>query len=246
MGPLTPAATFLAAAVVWFGMPAGSGSAPANQAARASIWAGMPQVLRRPTIWLQALVIICAYVAYKGTDFYGQFASDVYGMNDVEAAWVSTISAWARPVACIAAGLLADRFLSSKVVSGCFALLVAVFLYMGLAPINPNLVWILTLEIIIACIAVYGLRGVYFALFEEAALPLALTGTAAGVVSIIGYTPDIFVGPIAGWLIDTFPGAVGHQYVYLCLAGTAAVGLVASGTFAVLARRNRAEIETSA
>ena len=240
------AATFLAAVVVWFGMPASTARPPASQAARASMWAGIPQVLRRPTIWLQALVIICAYVAYKGTDFYGQLASDVYGMNDVESAWVSTISAWARPVACVAAGLLADRFLSSKVVSACFVVLIAVFLYMGVAPINPDLVWMLTMEIIIACIAVYGLRGVYFALFEEASLPVALTGTAAGVVSIIGYTPDIFVGPIAGWLLDTYPGATGHQYLYLCLAGTAAVGLVASVTFSMLARRGRAEIMAAA
>jgi hypothetical protein len=240
------AATFLAAVVVWFGMPASTGRAPAGQAASASIWAGIPQVLRRPTIWLHALVIVCAYVAYKGTDFYGQLASDVYGMNAVESAYVSTISAWARPVACVAAGLLADRFLSSKVVSICFVVLVAVFLYMGVAPIKPDLVWMLTMEIIIACIAVYGLRGVYFALFEEASLPVVLTGTAAGVVSIIGYTPDIFVGPIAGWLLDTYPGAAGHQYLYLCLAGTAVVGLVASVTFSILAGRDRAEIVAAA
>jgi len=231
-------ATLLAAVFVWFAIPAGASSNPAAKT-QESIWAGIPKVLKMPPIWLQSMVIVCAYVAYKGTDYYGLLARDVYGMNDVESAWISTISAYTRPIACVLAGLLADKFLSSKVVSACFVILIASFLYMGLFPIKPDLVWLLTTEILIACIAVYGLRGVYFALFEEASLPVAVTGTAAGIVSVIGYTPDIFVGPIAGWLLDTYPGAQGHQYFYLFLAGAAIIGLAASVSFTVITGRQR-------
>ena len=31
---------------------------------------------------------------------------------------------------------------------------------------------------------------------------IILTGTAVGVISIIGYTPDIFSGPLIGYFID--------------------------------------------
>jgi sugar phosphate permease len=237
-------ATLLAAVFVWFAIPAGAPRGPAAQTQQ-SIWAGIPKVLKMPPIWLQSMVIVCAYVAYKGTDYYGLLARDVYGMNDVEAAWISTISAYTRPVACVLAGLLADKYLSSKVVSACFLILIASFLYMGLFPMQPDLVWLLTTEILIACIAVYGLRGVYFALFEEASLPVAITGTAAGIVSVIGYTPDIFVGPIAGWLLDTYPGAQGHQYFYLFLTGAAVMGLVASIGFTVVTRGQRGSTTTA-
>lgn len=192
-----------------------------------------------PSIWLQALVIVCAYIAYKGTDYYGLLARDVYGMNDVESAWISTLSAYTRPLACVFAGLLADRFLSSKVVSACFLILIAGFLYMGLFPMRPDLAWVLTVEILIACIAVYGLRGVYFALFEEASVPVSVTGTAVGMVSVIGYTPDIFVGPIAGWLLDTYPGVQGHQYFHIFLMCAAIIGLLASVSFTLVTGRKR-------
>ena len=77
----------------------------------------------------------------------------------------------------------------------------------------------------------YALRGIYFALFPDAQVSAALTGTAAGLVSVIGYTPDIFMGPLMGYLTDTYPGAQGHEYFFAALAGFAACGLTATICF---------------
>ena len=71
----------------------------------------------------------------------------------------------------------------------------------------------------------------YFALFPDAQVSAALTGTAAGLVSVIGYTPDIFMGPLMGYLTDTYPGAQGHEYFFAALAGFAACGLTATICF---------------
>jgi len=79
--------------------------------------------------------------------------------------------------------------------------------------------------------AVFGLRGLYFAIFSEAGVPLALTGTAVGLVSAVGYTPDIFMGPLNGYLTDTYPGALGHQYFFGALAAFAALGLCSTLLF---------------
>jgi sugar phosphate permease len=45
---------------------------------------------------------------------------------------------------------------------------------------------------------------------------LALTGTAVGLVSLQGYTPDIFAGPAMGYLLDNSQGEQGHQHVFGC------------------------------
>jgi hypothetical protein len=74
----------------------------------------------------------------------------------------------------------------------------------------------------------FGLRALYFALFEEAKVPDALTGTAVGLVSVIGFTPDVFVGVVGGMLLDASPGAAGHRHYFLFLAAFAAAGLAAS------------------
>ncbi len=50
-------------------------------------------------------------------------------------------------------------------------------------------------------------------------------------VSVVGYTPDIFMGPINGYLTDTYPGAAGHQYFFSVLAGFAVLGLICTLLF---------------
>jgi len=88
--------------------------------------------------------------------------------------------------------------------------------------------WVLLLNILIGGSAMFGLRGLYFALFEEARIPAAVTGTAVGLVSVVGYTPDIFVSYTGGVLLDQSPGLAGHQHYFFFLAAFAAIGLLVS------------------
>jgi hypothetical protein len=57
---------------------------------------------------------------------------------------------------------------------------------------------------------------------------LYLTGTAVGVISFIGYTPDIFSGPLIGVLLDNNPGELGHQLVFVVLGIFSIIGLIAA------------------
>ncbi len=186
------------------------------------------RVLSIPAVWLQALVILCAYISYKGFDNYTLFAVQAYGFDEVEAARIATIGAWVRPFAAIAAGLTGDRLSPSRTIAYLFALLLASHLFFALTTPIPGAAWVILTNILLTCIAIYGFRGLYFALFEEAQVPAAATGTAVGFVSVIGYTPDIFVTLVAGILIDRSPGLVGHQHFYMFLAISALVGLIAS------------------
>jgi dimethylglycine dehydrogenase len=92
----------------------------------------------------------------------------------------------------------------------------------------PGAAWVLLGNTLLACTAIFGLRGLYFALFEEARVPAAVTGTAVGLVSVIGFTPDIFVSYVGGLLLDRSPGLAGHQHFFFFLAAFAAIGVIAS------------------
>jgi sugar phosphate permease len=105
---------------------------------------------------------------------------------------------------------------------------------------DPTAPWMLFMMVITISAAVFGLRGIYFAIFDDAGVPAALTGTAVGLVSVIGYTPDIFMGPINGYLTDTYPGALGHQYFFGVLAGFALLGLCCTLLFQRLCERRSA------
>ena len=184
-----------------------------------------------PKIWLQASIVLCAYVGYKCTDDFSLYASDVMGFNDVKAANFATISYWTRPVVAIAAGVLADKYLSSTTILWGFVISVIGSGLMASGIIQPDGSIVLILSVIILSVGVYSLRGVYFALLQESKIPIVVSGTAIGIISVVGYTPDIFMGPLMGYLIDTYPGAEGHQYLFAVLSAFSIAGCIATVRF---------------
>lgn len=193
-----------------------------------NIYINIKDIFSYPSVWLQALIVVCAYVGYKGFDNYTLFAVDVYGYDEIEAAKLVTLGSWIRPFAAIAAGLLADRFHVVRMLSICFLMLLFADMYFAFATPILNISWIFIGNVLITCIAIFGLRGLYFAIYEEVKMPIAITGSAVGLVSVIGFTPDIFVLYVAGVLVDNSPGLLGHQHFFMFLSSFAAIGLIAS------------------
>jgi sugar phosphate permease len=213
------------AALVWFAVPTAS---PQRVGGVKFNWRGVRQILGLPAIWLQALIVVCAYVGYKATDDFSLYARDSFGYDEVAAAHLGTVSFWVRPFAAVGAGFLADRIRPSRVAAWSFFALAVGCLLMAAQPgIHAGL----TATIAGTSVGIYAVRAVYFALLGEARVPLAVTGSAIGLVSVIGFTPDVFMGPVMGYLLDRSPGALGHQHVFLFVAGAAVVGLVATLLF---------------
>jgi sugar phosphate permease len=96
------------------------------------------------------------------------------------------------------------------------------------ALINPNsLPWLgLMMVAVTTASTMYGLRGIYFAVFDDLRIPPALLGTAAGLVSLVGFLPDVFFGALTGFLIDEYPGRQGHQYVFGMVGLVSLVGML--------------------
>ena len=72
----------------------------------------------------------------------------------------------------------------------------------------------------------YALRGIYYATMGEAGIPLALTGTATGIISVIGYLPDSYMNVMLGSFMDKNPGAAGFKYVFGSIVVFAVIGIV--------------------
>jgi sugar phosphate permease len=231
--------TVLAAAVVWVCVPNDS-EQPASGEDNGLSWTSVKTVLKNPAVWLQGLIVVTAYTGYKGMDDLGLFARDAFGFDDVRAANVSTVAFWVRPFAALGAGLLADKFGGPRTIAACFLLVLLGDVFVAFGLFDPTAPWMLFMMVITISAAVFGLRGIYFAIFDDAGVPAALTGTAVGLVSVIGYTPDIFMGPINGYLTDTYPGALGHQYFFGVLAGFALLGLCCTLLFQRLCERRSA------
>jgi sugar phosphate permease len=190
---------------------------------------GMNVVLRRPIVWAQAAVIICAYCGYKGLDNYSLYAVQVLGMDEVRGAALATYGAWVRPFAAIFAGLIADRLSAALSIGVLFGILIVAYLLLGTSAPDAATVNVVYANLFVTFFAVFALRGVYFALLEENRTPAFVTGATVGLVSLVGYTPEVFFAPITGRILDANPGLVGFQHYFLFLAAIAALGVVVVG-----------------
>jgi len=214
-------AAFGAGILTWFAVPA-----PETVTyKRSNPLRGMGIVLWRPMIWAQAAVIICAYCGYKGLDNYSLYAVQVLGMDEVRGAAFATYGAWVRPFAAVFAGLVADRVSAARAISVTFGILVVAYLVLGTSAPDASTLIIIYANIFVTFFAVFALRGIYFALLEENRTPAFLTGAAVGLVSLVGYTPEVFFAPITGRILDANPGLVGFQHYFLFLAAIAALGI---------------------
>ena len=220
--------TAMAAALVYLCVPDEGGGDNEPQSSNKIDKSQLSEVLKNPLVWLQGIIIITAYTGYKGMDDLSLLARDSFGMNDLEAAQVTTVAFWTRPFAALGAGFIGDRLGGVKTIMTCFILMAIGDLVIAAGLLDPELPWMLFMNVVITGAAVFGLRGLYFAIFDDAGVPPELTGTAVGLVSVIGYTPDIFIGPINGYLTDTYKGALGHQYFFGVLAVFAIIGFVSA------------------
>ena len=193
--------------------------------------AQIKSVIQLKVVWLQATVLVCAYTSYKAFDQYALFAVRGHGIDEIDAAQIVAAGAWTRPIAALALGLLGDRFGISRMATVCFVLLIishSLFAFTGNALGTLSMIMLNTL---VTGIAIFGLRGLYFGLLEEGQIPLAITGTAVGLVSVIGYTPDVFIAAVAGYLIDQSPGLMRFQHLFTLLLGFSVIGAVAAILF---------------
>ncbi len=186
------------------------------------------KVLKLPIVWLLAVIILAAYSGYWGAVYFTPYATEVFELGSVLGGAIGTAKLWIAALVAVVAGLIADKVGPAKAVLGAFILMTLGFLIFAIMPGQPGLLPLLLINVAVISCAVYGLRGIYFALLEQGGIPIAVTGTATGTISIIGYTPDIFLPALAGVILDANPGAAGYQHFFLLITVLSAIGLVAA------------------
>ena len=200
----------------------------------ASLIPNIKSVLKIQSVWLIMVIIIAAYVGYKVTDIYSLYASDVMNFDNLEAANIGSLQLYLRPLVCLLIALFADKksYINLIIIGFIIMLVGALVFSLGIVQVNMNYVFFFSL--IVVATGTYAIRALYFSLMQEGRIPIVLTGTAVGVISVVGYTPDIFASPVIGYLLDTYPGIIGYQYVFSMLVVFSIVGLWASMKFSKL------------
>ena len=183
------------------------------------------------SVWLISFIILCAYMGYKITDVYSLYASEVMLFDEINAARVGALQQYLRPIVCLSVAFFTDKNGNiNNILIGFFVMMLGSILFAsGLIRVSMNMLFFISL--IIVATGTYAIRGLYFSVLKDGKIPYILSGTAIGLISMVGYSPDIFATPLYGYLLDNYPGIKGHQYVYLILFISSIVGIYVSLKF---------------
>jgi sugar phosphate permease len=222
--------------------PRTSGEPDLQPGKRGDGWAEVMSVLKMPTVWLTAVIIMAANSAYWGTYYFTPYASEVFLMSAAMAGLLSVARMWVKPFAALGCGFVADRFGISRTVACCMFLTAISFALFAMTPAKQALLPLVVVNVAIAAVGIFALRGIYWALLSEGGIPVALTGTAAGAASAIGFLPEIYMPLLGGVLLDGYPGPLGYRLLFAGIAAMAAVGVLAAILIMRLNRRERERV----
>lgn len=200
--------------------------------------------LQNSQVWTLSLVVLGSYCGYKGIDNYATYLVKVHDVELSRASFFTSIIFWLRPISALAVGFLADRY-HRRDKSGRFLILTLLLLLCGFSQMllafkgHVGFSYIMTVILSSAAFA-YALRAVYFSVFGDLKIPAHLVGTTTGIVSFVGFLPDVFFGWVTGRLIDENPGILGFQFSFVFTGIWLFVGTAASLVLYYQSKKKRA------
>lgn len=238
---------FAAAVLCWFFLDDNSKeeSQPAvkeeKKVTSSSGMADIITILKTPAVWLISLVIICCYSTYLGTTYLTPYFTNVIKISSSSAALIQILRTYLiQFIAAPVSGIIADKIHSvTKVVVGCYILMAVGMVGIVFCPASAMA--FLIVEMIVLCTAIFACRGIYFATVDEANIPMKVMGTAVGLISVIGFLPDVFISTVFGSFLDRYGDAGGYHAIFVTMLIFVIIGLIMSVILMMSNKRKQSE-----
>ena len=236
---VTSALCILSALLVWIVVP----SELQGSAGSKIQFEDVGRVLKIPMVWVNAIVVLTCYSVYIGSTYLTPYMTEVLGVTASAAGIIAILRSYVLQfVAAPVGGTIADKIGSvPRVIAACFVIIVAALTAFIVFPEGGSIIIPVALMILF-CAGIFAMRGIYFAPIDSAGVPKNLVGTAIGVISVIGFLPDVYMNAIAGAMQTSFPGADGYLYIFIIMLAFATVGLVAAIVMDCRLKRRKASI----
>ena len=186
------------------------------------------EVIKMPAVWMVIIITFSTYVYNISFYYFTPYASDVIGASAVFAAIIAVLAQYIRPVSSIAGGFLADKFGKGQTMLVGFISMALGTVILILVPTVPasTQVALLIFGCTIIYLAMFSNFGIYFSLLSEGRIPLEKSGVAIGIVSTLGYLPEVLCPLVAGKTLDAFAGVKGYHIYFIGMAVMAAIGAI--------------------
>lgn len=187
---------------------------------------GLLHVAKMPRVWVAGGIVFFGYSFYNGLSYFSTYLTEICGMSVSMGVAVNIVRQYL--IAFIAAplgGALADKMGSSinylKIALFAGTILTGIYL---LIPTTVGIAVVVGIMLILAAVMM-TIRGTYYATTDEIKIPIMMSGAAAGILSIVGNTPDLFIFTLYGHFMDAYPGIQGYRYIFITMMIFAVLGI---------------------
>jgi MFS family permease len=181
-----------------------------------------------PELWLITAIVFCGYHFFWATySFSAYLEQGGLGLTATMAGVITTIKLWMRPVGGIGGGWLGDRFTNLRVLTWALALAGVGMLGLITLPML-HIVPVVVVLVVFIGLMTYAIRGLYWAVLDQCPIPERITGLAIGIISVVGYSPDVLLPLINGWITQKVPGMLGYQIYFTYVLVMGSLGVVAA------------------
>ncbi|WP_040977896.1 MFS transporter [Oceanobacillus jeddahense] len=182
------------------------------------------KVLTNKSVLLLGVIIFTAYIVAWTIYYVGGFLQTNVGVSASAVGTITVIMLWMRPIGGILGGYLGDKFGKSYILIISLFIGTVVLIFMALLPSGIPYIYFNILVILIG-LAAYSIRGLYWSLLGDCDIKENELGLSIGLVSFIGYLPDILLPILVSWMMTSFGEAAGYNvyFIFSAIAGVIAI-----------------------
>lgn len=188
-------------------------------------------LFKMPCIYLVIVITFCTYSFNVYFLHITPYATNVLGFSAVMGAVMAIAAQYIRPLASMGGGFLADKVGKAHILLiGFILMIICCLLILAVPFLAKNLQVVIMFGVCaFLYLALYSNWGIYFSLLNEGKVPTRIMGLAIGLVSTIGYLPEVFAPSLAGVILDYFgkDNYQGYAIYFSYLIFVAFVGMIA-------------------
>ena len=214
-------------------------SSKSGEQSNGNLWKDLKSILVKPEVWLAAFCINCGYQLFWATYSFSGYMQNIYGMTAVAVGTITVAKLWMRPIGAVAAGFIGDRFNREKVLAGLMLAGTISLAALIVLPLDVSAA-VLLIVVMLVGLMTYAIRGIFWATLDSCDIPVRIKGLAIGVISLIGYSPDIYLPLINGPLLERYPGKLGYSIYFGGIVIFGLLGTLSAWRLHVLVSRREA------
>jgi len=196
------------------------------------------KLLKNKYVYLMGGIIFMGYAVFWTVYYIGGFLQTNIGIDAVTVGKITVIILWMRPVGGFIGGFLADKIGRPLTISIALCGAAVMLLISALMPVSSmNLFPII---VVILGIFLYMIRGTYWSLLGLSKIEIAMMGTAIGLISFIGYLPDIVLPQLNSYLWVTFGDQGGYNAYFIVSAVFGLLGIAILAYYNMLNKKEKA------